>query len=256
MQTADQPKLDRVSITGMDIVCSLTSDPARSIAFYRDVLGIAPTNTDTAGRGAEFTFPDNQTFGVWTGTPSGKTSGSAIMFAVADSNATVALLRERGLQFSDPMDSTVCLMSFGADPVGNGIIIHQRTHNHDAPAPTAGTGPITSIDAANVMVGDAAQALAFYRDMLDMTPSWEDEEGRGAEFELASGATLGIWNGSEMGATSGSCPMFAVDDAIATVVALRAKGAQLSPADDTGHCFMSFGKDPDGNSFAIHQLAK
>jgi hypothetical protein len=48
------------------------------------------------------------------------------MFTVADAEAAVAHYRERGLQLSDTMESPVCHMAFGTDPVGNGFIIHQR----------------------------------------------------------------------------------------------------------------------------------
>ena len=81
-------------ITGMDLGAYLTSDPARSIAFYRDVLGMEPTN-ETPGRGAEFTLADGQTFGVWK-LDGGATSGGAIMFAVADAKAAVERFRSNG----------------------------------------------------------------------------------------------------------------------------------------------------------------
>src|SRR6202035_2364430 len=100
--------------------------PARSIAFYRDVLGLTPTEVDEQGRGAEFTLPDGSTFGVWRPDDGEKLSGGAVMFAVADAHAAVAQLRERGAEFSDPTQTPVCLMAFGADPDGNPIIIHQR----------------------------------------------------------------------------------------------------------------------------------
>ena len=113
------------TITGIDLSAYLVSDPARSIAFYRDVLGLTPTEVDPGGRGAEFTLADGSTFGVWR-TDDGKTSGGAVMFKVGDAKATVAALRERGLTLSDPMETPVCVMAFGDDPDGNGIIIHQR----------------------------------------------------------------------------------------------------------------------------------
>jgi predicted enzyme related to lactoylglutathione lyase len=90
---------------------------ARSIAFYRDVLGMTPTQVDDEGRGAEFTLGDGLTFGVWN--PEGMedapgTSGG--MFAVGDARAAVARIRERGGNVSDPMETPVCFMAFGKDP--------------------------------------------------------------------------------------------------------------------------------------------
>ena len=111
-------------IKGIDIAAYLVRDPQAQIAFYRDVLGMTPTEIDDEGRGAEFTLADGSTFGVWK--PENGETGSAIMFAVDDAKAAVEHYRARGLQLSDIMESPVCFMSFGADPEGNSIIIHQR----------------------------------------------------------------------------------------------------------------------------------
>src|SRR5580692_7011040 len=111
-------------INGMDISAYLVKDPQRAIEFYRDVMGMTPTAIDDQGRGAEFTLSDGSTFGVWK--PEDGATGPAIMFAVDDAKAAVEHYRSRGLQLSDVMESPVCFMSFGADPEGNAIIIHQR----------------------------------------------------------------------------------------------------------------------------------
>jgi len=115
-----------MKITGVDLFECLVSDPARSIAFYRDVLGMTPTEVDENGRGAEFTLADGSTFGVWAGKDYGKTSGANTMFAVDDVNSAIEKMRERGATLSDPIKSSLCFMSFGEDPDGNGIVIHQR----------------------------------------------------------------------------------------------------------------------------------
>ena len=112
-------------VKGMDIIAYLTDDPQRSIAFYRDVLGIVPTDIDEKGRGAEFTLSDGSTFGVWN-PDEGPKQGATIMFAVDDIHAALGLFRSRGAQLSDPEETPVCFMAFGADPDGNGFIIHQR----------------------------------------------------------------------------------------------------------------------------------
>src|ERR1035438_6651738 len=87
-------------ITGVDLLAYFTSDPQRSIAFYRDVLGIVPTEIDAEGRGAEFTLSDGSTFGVWR--PEEAASGAAVMFAVKDIHRALPQLRERGAQLSEP----------------------------------------------------------------------------------------------------------------------------------------------------------
>jgi predicted enzyme related to lactoylglutathione lyase len=125
--SAQQTAVDGATITGIDLTAYLVQDPQRAIAFYRDVLGIQPTEIDEQGRGAEFTLADGSTFGVWKpDADEGVTSGGAVMFAVGDIGAAVSRLRERGLQLSDPFETPVCFMAMGADPEGNAIIIHQR----------------------------------------------------------------------------------------------------------------------------------
>lgn len=114
----------KATIRGIDIAAYLVKDPARAIAFYRDVLGMTPTEIDGEGRGAEFTFEDGSTFGVWR--PEDGASGGAIMFAVDDIQAALDEFRSKGAELSEPQESPVCHMAFGADPEGNAIIIHQR----------------------------------------------------------------------------------------------------------------------------------
>ncbi|HET9029932.1 MAG TPA: VOC family protein [Candidatus Aquilonibacter sp.] len=118
------PATTTTLIKGIDIAGFLVKDPAKAIAFYRDVLGIEPTEIDSEGRGAEFTLADGTTFGVWR--PEDGATGGFIMFAVDDINQAVSTLRERGVQLPDPMETPVCHMTFAQDPEGNGYIVHQR----------------------------------------------------------------------------------------------------------------------------------
>jgi predicted enzyme related to lactoylglutathione lyase len=120
----DTQNASKTAVTGIDIAAYLVRDPQRAIEFYRDVLGLTPTEIDEQGRGAEFTLSDGSTFGVWK--PEDGETGGAIMFAVGDAKAAVEHYRERGLKLSDVMESPVCFMAFGQDPEGNSIIIHQR----------------------------------------------------------------------------------------------------------------------------------
>jgi catechol 2,3-dioxygenase-like lactoylglutathione lyase family enzyme len=111
-------------IQGIDIMGFRVDDPAQSIAFYRDVIGMVPTQIDEQGRGAEFTLSDGTTFGVFhlPGAP----AGGGFLFAVDDINAAVTHYRTKGLEISDVSEGPVCFMAFTADPEGNRIIIHQR----------------------------------------------------------------------------------------------------------------------------------
>jgi lactoylglutathione lyase len=126
MQTAEPTKTEASTITGLDLAAYLVKDPARSIAFYRDVLGLVPTAIDDEGRGAEFTLSDGSTFGVWRPDQAEHAPGGCVMFAVGDAKAAVQRLRERGATVTDPEETPVCFMAFGQDPDGNGFCIHQR----------------------------------------------------------------------------------------------------------------------------------
>jgi predicted enzyme related to lactoylglutathione lyase len=126
MTTTETTARPSAAIAGIDLAAYYVSDPARAIAFYRDVLGLTPTEIDEEARGAEFTLPDGTTFGVWRPGDEGPFSGGAIMFAVGDADAAVAQIRERGTEVSAPIETPVCRMAFCKDPDGNPIIIHQR----------------------------------------------------------------------------------------------------------------------------------
>jgi predicted enzyme related to lactoylglutathione lyase len=122
MSHSNAANLVKGTIVGIDLAAMLVSDPQRSIAFYRDVLGMTPTAEQA--RGAEFTLPDGTTFGVWR--DENATSGSVMMFAVDDIDAAVARFRKNGATLTDPVETLVCHMAFGKDPDGNGFVIHKR----------------------------------------------------------------------------------------------------------------------------------
>jgi predicted enzyme related to lactoylglutathione lyase len=124
MSADTQTKTKPSTIIGLDIMAFQTQNPQRLVEFYRDVLGLQPTEVDEEGRGAEFTLADGSTFGVWK--PDDGDSSPAIMFAVPDIKAAVAEFRARGAALSDHIETGVCYMSFGEDPDGNAFVIHQR----------------------------------------------------------------------------------------------------------------------------------
>jgi predicted enzyme related to lactoylglutathione lyase len=118
----------KTSVNGIDWAGYVVSNPERSITFYRDVLGMTPTQS-YEGLGAEFTLADGSTFGVWhpqevpVGAP---LKGGVIMFAVDDVDATVAKLRERGVSIEDAFEIPTCFMADTKDPDGISVIIHKR----------------------------------------------------------------------------------------------------------------------------------
>jgi predicted enzyme related to lactoylglutathione lyase len=118
---------------------------------------------------------------------------------------------------------------------------------------TVAGATIVGVDIFGPPTTNAKRLIAFYRDTLGMKPTAIDESESGAEFELADGTTFGVWEPGDGRAGAGYGALFAVTDINAAVERFRAQGATLSDPFETTVCFMSFGKDPDGNEFGIHQ---
>jgi len=242
------------AIAGIDLSAYLTTDAARSIAFYTDVLGLAVTDLDSEGRGAEFVLADGQAFGVWN-TGKGAT-GPVVMFGVADMDAALSRIRAAGGTISDAEVLSECSMAFATDPDGNEFIIHHRHHQAPGNPPSAATSgdpaDIVGLDLSGYATKDAARAADFYRRVVGIDASDVDKEARGAEFRLADGTYFGVWNGGDEYAYSGGV-MFVVGDVDAAVARIRARGAEISDPMDSPVCRMAFGKDPDGNDYIVHR---
>jgi predicted enzyme related to lactoylglutathione lyase len=110
---------------------------------------------------------------------------------------------------------------------------------------------IVGVDIFGPSTPNASRLVGFYRDVLGMTPTAAND--RGAEFELEDGTTFGVYQPEEAQEGGGYVALFAVRDINAAVEHFRANGAELSDPFETPVCFMSFGEDPDGNNFVIHQ---
>jgi predicted enzyme related to lactoylglutathione lyase len=243
------------TITGMDLVGCTVVDVPRSLAFYRDALDMTPALAHE--QGAEFYFPDGTTLGIWKPDENAESS-FGVMFSVGDAKAARELFRSRGAKIGDPFESSVCVMAIGEDPDGNEFVIHQRTAHNDPPAPphTKNATSVNGIDWAGFLVSDPKRSIAFYRDVLGLTPTEVDEAGRGAEFTLKDGSTFGVWRPEETpeGAPlSGGAMMFAVDDPHATVAKLRERGIEIGDVEDGRACFMALTQDPDGIGVLIHK---
>ncbi len=252
MNTVHTQAPAETAITGMDLIGCTVSDVQRSLAFYRDTLGMVPSMASAGG--AEFELPDGTTFGIWKPDGGEFPIGCGIMFAVDDAKAAVALFTSRGAAIAATFDSPVCVMGMGQDPDGNGYIIHERTVKNDpTPQPHVRTATsINGIDWAGYFVSDPKRSIAYYHDVLGMKTTATDPQGRGGEFTLADGSTFGVWH-SEDTPSKGGTLMFSVDDARAKVAELRERGVQISDPQDTGGCFMAFTADPDGIPLIIHQ---
>jgi len=121
MQTAQA-----VKIRGIDISTYLVKDVPRAKAFYRDTMGLDIT-LDYGDNGAEFTFPDGTTFGLWKMEDGTWNAGDGVMFSVDDAREAAEYFRSRGVKISDHFhDGENCAMAFGEDSEGNSFILHQR----------------------------------------------------------------------------------------------------------------------------------
>ena len=115
-----------VKATGIDIHCYLVKDVPRAIAFYKDMLGLTPTEEEE--QGAEFELPDGSTFGVWKENDAPWYPSAGVFFAVPDIKEAHAQLKSRGVKFEhdEPFESRVCHMIAAYDSEGNTFVIHQR----------------------------------------------------------------------------------------------------------------------------------
>jgi predicted enzyme related to lactoylglutathione lyase len=111
---------------------------------------------------------------------------------------------------------------------------------------------ITGIDAHMYQIKDTPRAIAFYRDVLGLTPSWERPDG--AEFDLGDGSTFGLWNGADRFPWQrGNGVAFAVEDFDAAVSTAKERGANVMMQVETPVCFMALVEDSEGNHFLLHK---
>ncbi|MBV8205076.1 MAG: VOC family protein [Candidatus Eremiobacteraeota bacterium] len=118
---------------------------------------------------------------------------------------------------------------------------------------TATSIKITGIDIHCYLVKDPQRAIAFYRETLGLTPSWEEEQG--AEFELADGTTFGVWKMSDGSWHPSAGVFFAVPDLKEAIAQLRARGVKFEHPEpfESNVCHMIGAEDSEGNTFMLHQ---
>jgi catechol 2,3-dioxygenase-like lactoylglutathione lyase family enzyme len=114
-----------MQVERVDFVDVPSRDVERSIAFYRDVLGL-PQNPRQP---TEFEA-GNVTLAIWKPEDQGvdfpRSAAHGIALRVADVAAARAELEAKGVEFVGERDSGVCNMAFFADPDGNSLILHRR----------------------------------------------------------------------------------------------------------------------------------
>ncbi len=114
-----------IKATGIDIHAYLVKDAKRATQFYKDMLGLVPTEEEE--QGAEFELADGSTFGVWKMSDGSWHPSAGVFFAVPDLKAAHQELKSRGVKFMDePFETEVCHMLVAEDSEGNSFILHQR----------------------------------------------------------------------------------------------------------------------------------
>ena len=123
-----------MNVEHVDFICVPTSDMERSVAWYRDTLGLPQTGE---GNFPEFKLGDN----VFLYIVDPKAMGgeftaphtSPIALRVEDVETARAELKERGIEFGDTIhDTGVCHMAPFTDPDGNRFMLHRRYAPHES----------------------------------------------------------------------------------------------------------------------------
>ncbi|MFA6110790.1 MAG: VOC family protein [Candidatus Latescibacterota bacterium] len=116
---------------GTDFVLYEVADLERSLAFYRDLLGLEVETCLAEYSWAELTATPTTLalFDPKAMRPGAapRTGGATVFLAVEDLKAAVEELRGRGVQvLVEPIDTPVCLFAVVGDPDGNAVGLHQR----------------------------------------------------------------------------------------------------------------------------------
>ena len=101
-------------------------------------------------------------------------------------------------------------------------------------------------------VSDVPRARRFYTDVLELAPGESFGESF-VEFDLGN-ATFAI-DADPPGIVPGTCSgvSFECADVAATRARLAERGVDITGVMESPVCRFAFAKDPDGNSFQIHQ---
>ena len=122
-------------ITGMAHACFTVSDLERSLEFYRDALGLKPAfdfiNQEGRRFGIYLHLGGRNFIELFEGQLGERAEGQSyrhICLEVDDIESTVQMLRERGLEVSDPkLGGDRSWQAWITDPDGNRIELHRYT---------------------------------------------------------------------------------------------------------------------------------
>ncbi|MHB8146472.1 MAG: VOC family protein [Vulcanimicrobiaceae bacterium] len=113
-----------MAVTALAFTMYPVTDQARAVAFYRDVLGLVPSDVETEFW-TEFDV-NGATFGIGSFEQVGKAgSAQSLALEVDDLDAYREHLASRGAEAPAPHELAFCRISFVKDPDGNTIWLHQ-----------------------------------------------------------------------------------------------------------------------------------
>ena len=120
-----------MKILGTDFVVYTVADINRSVAFYRDTLGLELEDFLEDVPWAEFKAPPTTLalFDPKNFDPGAvpKPGGAAISLAVEDVKAAAEELKDKGVEvIIAPFETPVCWNAYFLDPDGNTVGLHQR----------------------------------------------------------------------------------------------------------------------------------
>lgn len=115
-----------MDVLGIDFTFFAVSDMQKSLAFYRDVLGIPLACLVHEGTWAEFEInPGTLVLGQGHGFT--HPGSGTVALAVKDVKDALEELGQAGIHIHSPLgESAVCFWAIIEDPDGNRVIIHQR----------------------------------------------------------------------------------------------------------------------------------
>jgi predicted enzyme related to lactoylglutathione lyase len=111
-------------VSGIAFAMYPVTDMPRSLAFYREVLGLKPSGLNWESW-VEFEV-GGATFGIGDFEQVGKPgTAQSLALEIADLPGFRKLLSERGVESSEPHETPLCFISMVSDPDGNQIWLHQ-----------------------------------------------------------------------------------------------------------------------------------
>ena len=119
---------------------------------------------------------------------------------------------------------------------------------------TAATTGISDVAASYYLVKDLDRATEFYTRLFGAGPTMT-MEGMLSEWSFPNGAAFGLYRPGDGSFRPYGGVMFSVPDVKAAADAAKAAGATFEDEEitETPVCWMAFGEDSEGNSFALHQ---